>query len=241
MAKPLLIVSKDLPTALTEGNSERFRAGRYQEWMWPSPNYCYPFVQQGSYFTAINPSPGTGMITFVVNSWAGTYNSILYFYNTETNQSGKLVVPDYIRLIPTIAPVGMTRLEGIIGLRGPLAVATATNLIPKNVNMNSATVSIAKIFTDSSFVSSSAVSRFVSRFQLRASINVVLEEYVIQFMHDVGGRPGTTKFNGADGLRNVVQVAPVALGPLESCALFISTPGGGSSLVPEMELGWLEV
>ena len=92
-------------------------------------------ADEGSYFTAITPTPGTGIVDGVVTTFVETTPSILIYNGT----SNKRLFLDFIRLTVTVAPVGGTRVRFTSTIDdGNRYTSGGTALTINNVNMDSA-------------------------------------------------------------------------------------------------------
>jgi len=63
-------------------------------------------ADEGSYFSAITPTPGTGIVDGVVTTFVETTPSVVIY-----NGSSKRLFLDFLRLTITVAPVGGTRVR----------------------------------------------------------------------------------------------------------------------------------
>lgn len=203
-------------------------------------------ADEGGYFVATNPTPGTAFAYPVLAAFADTTPGI-YMFNKDApaNASAKRIYLDYIKIIVTTVPASTTSANFAIKLDSAARALTTDNtvsLIPANVNMDLGTASLALVKAQNSATASviaagSASSRLVSRGVL-GGLPIVGDELVIAFGSvDPAGAYGATNVAS----RKVTSAPPVVIGPGQSLAFslwFIGNAATGLSY--ELEVGWWE-
>lgn len=210
----LVRTARGLPAALADLITPQptgVRGGKYGELLVHSlvPTK-HPLADEGSYFVATNPVPGTGVaLNAVVTAFSDT-NAFLQFKNID-GAGGKRIYPDYIRLMlfgtPPTAVVSqqfaMKRSKATD--RAPTATANRTVNAPVCTAGASGRSSIALLHTwaaGAAFTipASSTSDEVVSRCSIPTGIGIAGEEYIIKF----GGDPG----DSVQGLTATKAVAP---------------------------------
>lgn len=195
-------------------------------------------AEEGSLFSAVNPTPGTGIAQTIQTTFSAT-NGILTLRNNAAN-ANKRIYPKLLRLINTVAGASATRSEALVSVdnitrysSGGSSIATLANR-----NMDDATASEAVVhFGALTLAAESGSVRRVSRFQLRTAIMVAFEEWVIRF--------GTGEGDGAvlaGTAPSVIKNLPaVVLGQGDSMQVHLWNPGNAVTAPSwEFELCWLE-
>src|SRR5712691_6449457 len=101
-------------------------------------------ADEGNYFVATNPTPGTA-IAFAVN--AAVSETAGYFLSIKNNDpaNGKRIYPDYSRLICAVAPVSATAGDMFIKLDSAGFTSGGSAITAVNPNYDSAATSISQI------------------------------------------------------------------------------------------------
>ncbi len=230
-------VSEALPTATADGAQVQARGSKYGELAvlpYMQPPY-YPHALEGLYFKTTHQTPGTTQAYQVQAAFSATV-AFMVIYNSDTV---KRIFLDYIKLIPTVAPVSATA--------GHMSVATdginrfssgGTLYTPQNVNANSVIASIATIHVGAVVAAAASATRYIGRGVLFAAIPVVNSEYIIAFNSAAGGA-GTIA--GTTAQRTVVPCSPVIVGPGSSALLHLWFPGNiTTGLSAEFEIAHYE-
>ena len=171
-------------------------------------------ADEGSYFSFITPTPGTGIVDGVVTTFVETTPNIL-IYNGSNN---KRLVMDFIRLTVTVAPAGGTRVRFTTTIDdGNRYTSGGTALTINNTNMDS-TVSSSGVSAYKGAITATAASgsrRVVADTMFRwGTIGIVGDVYELVF-----GEP------------NVATITPVATVATFSKGLPPVVIGPGDSLV----------
>lgn len=235
------IVGQAAPARGADAAAKMFRAGATGE------QYAnilltgeQALVDEGAYFSAVNPTPGTGIAGAITTGFGATAGLLTLRNNAAA--STKRLFPTYIRLINTVVPASATRTEALITLDNITRYSSGgTNLTAlANRNMDSALASEAVLhFGALTLAAAGGSVRQVSRFQLRTAIEVQYEEYLILFGDPVAASAQT--LNGSANQRNIVHVAPVVLGQGDSMQLHTWRPSNAvTGPTYEVEVGWFE-
>ena len=197
----------------------------------------HAIVDEGSYWKAINPTPGTAIAQSIVAAFTTT-DAVFLLRNADAS---KRYYMDYLRIINNVAPANATRSEGLIAIDSSSRYSSGgSSLTPVNPNMASAaTTSAVCRFGALTLGAESGNVRRVSRFQLRTAIAVVYEEWLFTFGRlDMGG---FNTLSGTNGQRQQVDCGPVIIGPSNDLIVHLWHPGNSATAATwEFEAGWYE-
>lgn len=203
------------------------------------------WTEQGTQFRATNASWGTGLAHEIQTSFSATANALLVMRN---GSGTKKIIPDFLRLICTVAPASATAAHlGIVLDTANRYSSGGTDLTGQIFNANSgqATVSAVDLLrfggvTASAAVAARPVSRAIIKTQAAPAVTVG-DEILITF-----GRPAESGaiglLSGAAAGRFVVPVAPVILEGQNHCMVVYQWNPANAATAPsyEVEMGWFE-
>lgn len=199
----------------------------------------YPIADEGTFFTATNAAAGTGLASSITTAFSATAGLLTVRNGSTGAGQNRRLCMNSIRLIPTVAPASATRSEFAITIDDITRYASGGSAItPVNPNMDSATAPSAVVHFGALVLAAAGSNvRLVSRGQLRSSIPVAFEEYVIDFR---GTAHSEGTLGGATAVRNVSVVPPVVLGPGQSMQLHVWHPANAATAASwEFEVtGW---
>ena len=205
---------------------------------------------RGSYYTARNATPGTGIaLNAAVTAFAAT-NGFFVFNNTSPTLS---VYLDYLKLILTAATTAVVSVDLLFVAdfvtRNPSTAANGTALAPTS---NSGTAKSAALAIQAfnaagamTIPAAGANAFSVSRVHVPTGLHVVGDELRIQFGESVGpgtgGLTGATRTSASAPGGFVAQSAPIVIPPLGwlVCHRWSLTEAGAPSY--EYEIGWNEL
>ena len=228
---------------LVEKQIGMLRIGRYRDlYTIPMFHKSHSLSDEGTYFIATNPTPGTP-VAFVVN--AAVSETAGYFLNIKNNDpvggvNAKRMYLDYIRLICGVVPASATSGHCFIKLDNINRYSSGGSIItPVNPNMDSNIASIAQVYAGAlTTVAPSPSARSVARGVLRASIPVVNDEWILNFG---SVETASSMLIGGGVARFVVPLPPVIIGAQQTMGLQLWFPA--NSVTPaqfEFEVGWFE-
>lgn len=212
----------------------------------------YRYADAGKYFTATNPTPGTGVVTGVVTSLADTTPYIV-FKNNNTVASGIKCYLDKLVLDCTI--VGTTfsgsrkfahKLDTSQSTTrytsgaGQIHGSGQTNPI-NNANADSATGSGALIYVGAITAAAAGSARLVESGTLCSAIEVVFSTFVFDF-----GAPLYQPYTGLiDNSTTVMHkyfpTAPIVVGPQEHYLFHLWGASMSVGITFGYNLGFVEV
>lgn len=248
----LLKVARALPAPTTAdgaliGNP---RASRYLEQIvQPIVMTKHTLADEGSYFVATNPTPGTAIAYGAAGTQASFSDTVPFFViKNNASPGGKRTYLDYLKLLENgTAPATTTAVQLAIKVdsanRFPTsAVSTFQAISPVNVNADDSTQPQTQLWVPNGAVAtipaSSGSARLVARSQLKGGPTLNLDEYKISFgVVDVASDGGYLTTVASYSTRN----SPIVLGPGEYAIIYLWFPGGATNPFSfEFELGFWE-
>lgn len=247
-------ISRNLPQRKLDTNEGDSRGGSYGEQMvqviTPSKHVL---ADEGSYFTACNPTPGTGIqLAANVTAFSDT-NGLFVFRNKDgTGPAAKRIYLDYIRLLLTgTAPTATVSMEFAIKRsridREPAAANARTPLSPVNMASNSQrdSICIPMSYANAAamlLVASQQSDPVLARFRIATGLGVSGDQYLIKFGgDDLGASRGGAAVRATDPGQIVVPVPPIIIEPGESAAVHMWWLTAATTAATfEFEVGWWE-
>jgi hypothetical protein len=212
------------------------RAGRYGEaYGLGVSGKEWPVADEGSYFLAQNPTPGTGIIGPVATTFVET-TPLLVVYNGGQNR----VYPQFLRLHVTAAGASDTRVQFThVVDSGNRYSSGGSTLTVNNVNMDSVVTSqvVAK-FGALTATAASATRRLLGTTVFRGTIGIVEDAY--EFVYGAADGSGMGGSRVATVVDMARLVAPVVIGPGQSYVLHDWAGGIGTGRTYAVELGFIE-
>lgn len=203
------------------------------------------FTEQGTHYRACNATFGTGLAHAIQTSWSATANALLVMRNGSTTVK---VIPDYIRLICTVAPASATSANlGIILDTANRYSSGGTDLTTAIVNANSgqSTASVVDVLRFGGVTAAAATApRQVGRGMIKtqaAPAVTVGDEILITFgKMSEGGAGGL--LSGANVSRFIIPMSPVVLEGQNHCMVVYQWNPANAATAPsyEVEIGWFE-
>ncbi len=208
-------------------------------------------ADQGYYFTAISPTPGTGIANTVTTETTlaqADVNPYIVCYNGSTVANPVNIYPLYIRLTTTAAQAVAVVMRFTLtldqGNRITTYPAAAGLLTINNVNMGSANRSQAQIVAGTGIVCAAPTSqrRIVGNQSFRngAVINVIGDVYQFNFGATEQIDPMSLVETGTAICNVTYGFAPLVIGPGQS--FFVHQWAAAQTTAPafEIEMGFIE-
>lgn len=241
------VIRKTLPSASNDGVEVATISDRYgAQLLQPMHGGKRAIAEQGNYFVATNPTPGTGIaLTTSITTFAETAGAVgvsVYLRNTETitGNSSKRIYPDYLmlRLItqaPTTASVWYA--TGVLDYSAVRYTSGGSAITPVNVNGDSSLASIASMYFGALTTAIPATRRLLFNLLLRAQVPIIMDQYTIVF----GGIEGGDSLVTAGSVQNLVLNAPpLVIGPSQNLCITLWGTGSAAASQWEFEMGWWE-
>ena len=235
------VSSEAIPSRQSAGTELKQRATPYGELLASSVGKAglYGLANEGSYFMATNPTPGTGVAGITAANGFDATESLLFIRNDSSEGEAKRIYLDYLALRVTAAGTNGTDFAFAINLdtgntrRG----SGGSAITPVNPNMqNTDTPSLTMIF--GAIASAAATSvRLVATGLLRPVRKVIGDTYLFDFGAErkmLGSSPveGTLVHNA------VIPCPPVVLGPTDQFLLHEFASAQSVAASYEFELGF---
>ena len=191
----------------------------------------WALADEGSYFVATNPTPGTGVAYALVTAFSDTANGLFVLQNNNPaggSGGGVNIALDYVKLMLTAAPTATQSLELTVRTDTVAMVPTANNvqigggagaqtLVSTNHNDNTAPNVNLWAFNAGAMTvpASSASARRVGRIRIPTGLGIVGDEYEVQFgaVDRNSQVPGMTAVRASSPARFVAHAAPIILQP----------------------------
>lgn len=200
-------------------------------------------ADEGSYFIATNPTPGTAFAYNVQASFSDTV-PFLYLFNGAA-AGGKNVELDYIKLIVTTAAASGVTAYYAARLDASRAITSdnTTKVVPVNYAGTATVLSPLKLQNGSAstIAASSSTSTIVARGSF-GGITIVGDELVMCFGGDpANAYPGLTAAQATAPGRKVSVSGPVIVAPQQSLTIHLWFASNAiTGLSYEFEMGWAE-
>lgn len=200
-------------------------------------NKEWGFADEGSYFTAISPTPGTGIIGHAAPTTFDETKPYLYVYNGTGNLR---LYPQFLRLHDTAVSVGGTRMQFTITEDvGNLYTSGGTAATISSVNTETGVSAVGSIIAfQGAVVAAAATSarRILGNYCLRGTIDVVEDTY--QFTWG-----STDSFVSGSRVATVMDMAqplpPMVIGPGKCLKVHQWQSGQSTGPTFEMVLGFV--
>lgn len=239
------------PTPVGDGVSTQARASRYGEpYVLPLFTTKHALADEGSYFTAMNATPGTGIAqTAAVTSFTDTIAFMVIKNNAAVGSNVRLYL-DRLKLILTASATAIASVDFLVKLdtidRSPTTASTGTTLTPVNVNMDDSSASNAVIIAYNATASmtvaaSSASARKVTRAHAATGLGFAGDSLIVQFgATEASSTMGLTAVRAVGASQTVCEAAPVIIGPQQTAVLYRWSLTEAAAVSYEYELSWFE-
>ena len=221
------IVSRNRPQAWPDRAEGRFRLGRYGEQLSQSLTPTkHQLAEEGSYFVATTPTPGTGIAMTISTAFADTVAMFAIKNIADpANPASKWIYLDYLRLIllgtaPTAVVSRHFAIKRSTHDREPTTVANRTVMTPVNVS-KSGDASIARPLSYSAAAAMTVPASVVSdpvvcRACLPTGLGITGDQYILKFGgEDMAPMTGLTATRAAAPATIVTNAPPLIIAPGE--------------------------
>lgn len=251
------VVARALPMASVDGSrdGEVSRLGRYRDCaVMPFGGFRQNLADEGSYFVATTPTPGTGIAEFSASTSFSDTRAFIVVQNADqaANAQSRRLYLDYIKLMMTgTAPAGTTvqhfAAKRSTISREPTTAANKTLLTPVNMASASGRASIARpmcysVAAAMAVPASDPKDPVIGRCSIPTSLGITGDEYILKFGgEDLGATPGLTAVRATAAARLVGVMPPVVLEPGEWFVLHRWWPTEATNFPTyEIEMAWWE-
>ena len=233
-------VNRGRPTANVDGTPPQTlpRQGRYtEEFSIPLSPQHFALADEGSYFVAITPTAGTGIIGHAAPTTFDETKPYLLLYNASTTNR---VYPQFITFYETVASVGGTRMQFTVATdTGNRRSSGGTAAVVNNVNQDESRAAEATVYVGAVTAAAATSSRrLLGNYPFRGTIDIIEDSYTLFF-----GAPGAGYGSGsrvATVQDHARVLPPVVVGPLQS--LLVHQWAGSQTTGPtwEVVMGFVE-
>ncbi len=242
------LVSRALPAANADSaaNSVSQRADRYGG-VYATAPACgkYPWAEEGSYFVARTPTPGSGVSGTILTAFDATKPHI-FGNNTSTTKNIWL---DRLKLIVTVAPASATTFQFAVKVDN-VAIAITTNhvttAVPVCPNLGISATSATNVWYQNNgtatVLTALSGSAIVVAEGSIGGLPIVGDEYHIEFGQQVlSGNSGLTAAQATEPAVKTASAAPVVVPPGGGFAIYFWWAGNSiTALSYSFELGLRE-
>lgn len=207
-----LINQATKPGVLGDGNWAYQRMGKYGELV-VAPAFDESLLcEDGSYWKAVNATPGTAITANIQTSFSAT--KALMTIQNSGQAGGPLLYLDYIRLIPVVAPASATSSQIVLALDNITRYSSGGTQITAFPNatpfLTGPVPSITMYVGALTAAAAGAGVKYVARACLFGAIEVVQSEFILLFRRPTGE---SNVNGGTTAVRNVISVGPCVLAP----------------------------
>ena len=238
-------VSRERPQGYVDTSDLSNRGGRYgEQYAIPLHSPRHALADEGSYFVAVNATPGTGIaVTGTITTFtdSGTTCGNLFMKNTESKTASvpKRVYLDYIKLITVAgAATATTWMYAIVIDDNPVRLTSGgTALAPLNPNGDSSATSIVTGSFGALVIAAAMNRRLIARGNFKSTTPLPYD----MFMLVSGGAPGAS-YSAADNVPGIfIDVCPpIILGPQQNLLLSMWGLASNEIATFEHEIAWFE-
>jgi hypothetical protein len=237
-----IFVSRTLPTPRqVDGNTPaNERANGYSEKLQvPVIQKLYPLADEGSYFVALNGTPGTGIAGAAAPTSFDNTKPFILMHNVAPTGGVRLYL-DYIKLVVTAPGTAGTTNYATHQLDGGAGYTSGGSaLTPTSPNIDLAPTSQATIQAGAVVATAGASPRTIAHQMVRPVIPVVGDTIVFRFGDQIGSFVGLP-IEGTLICERCIDCPPVILGPNEWYKLVLWRASQSAAASYEVEMGWWE-
>lgn len=164
--------------------------------------------QCGYRYSATSPTADTGIAAALTQTFSATA-AFLTLFNNLAKESSK-IVPRTLKLITTVAPASATSFKGSIVTDNTNRFSSGGSTLTGNALHGDTTrTSLAVINAGAVVAAAASAARVLARFQARAAIPVVGDEYL--FVFGSKGQGASIPINGTNASRIVIPLPKVEI------------------------------
>jgi hypothetical protein len=214
------------------------RGGRYGEMyvLAPDAGKMSTFADEGSYFSALNTTPGTGIAGHAAPTTADATKPVIWVYNGGPNR----IYLDYIAARMTAIGAGASTTDFSVFVdTGAARASGGTAVTPKNVNSDAVIATSATVYLGATVLVNASASHIAHR-RVRSVVPVVEDLYHFTFGNPGYAMPAAMATSGTAIVSAQVNFPPVVIGPGDSF-IFVEwglSQSGAHSF--DFELGYWE-
>lgn len=237
-------VRRTLPSTSSDGGTQQLRVSNRGELIAGLVGKAgrVAAADEGSYFMATNPTPGTAIDGIAATGAFSDAESYFCLRNNNSVASGKRIILDRLRLYVEQAGTSGTDVRWVSKIdEGDRYTSGGSTLTPVNCNLNDGETTGAQLRAGALVTTAaSAAARLIDHGVLRTVIAVVGDQYIFDFGGDLAAAPAALATAGTAQLQCVVAHAPVILTPGDSWVFSMHATSQAAASGFEFALGWYE-
>ena len=172
----------------------------------------YGMADEGSYFTVLNTTPGTGMTGHAAPTTADPTKPLLWLFNGGSRR----VYVDMVSVRVTLAGANGTHSDfSVFTDTGATRASGGTQVTPQNVNSDVATPAGVTAYIGATVLVNSSAKHIAHR-RVRSEISLVQDHYHFAFGYGGYGLPSVLAPTGGAILEAHIAFPPVVIGPGDS-------------------------
>ena len=233
--------SKAIPTSVADGTSQQYRSTPYGEIVTTQlmDNHS-SLADEGSYFKATNPTPGTAITHAVTTAFSAT--AALFTINNTAAANGKRIYLDYFRFITVGTPTTATSAQMVITMDTTNRFSSGGSTItPVNANMDNSRATIATLNVGAVVLTAASGSvRQVGRhtFKTQATPCLAVGDILAADFGDATAAGAV--LNGAAAQMLPYASGPCVIGGGHSLNVHVYYPAVTAAPTFEFEIAWWE-
>jgi hypothetical protein len=237
-------VYRQIPNPVPDGMDTPIRLNRFGEIVTTGlPGTKHFLSDEGSYFIATNPTPGTAIAHVVLAAFDDTKPYVLLRnQDSPTDPLAKRMYLDYIKLLTSVVPASAAEWGYVCTVDSSAWAARytsgGTTIVPVNANGDISRSPVGYLQIGAITAVAGVGRRIVSRGRFRGVVPTIYDEYILVFGTCEGG---SGQIGGAGSSRIVCQAPPVVVGPGQNFALnLFGISNAVTAATYEFEIGWWE-
>jgi len=199
----------------------------------------YTLADEGSYFTALNPTPGTGIVGAAAPVAFADTGALIFLRNSQS--SGQRVYLDYIELMVTAAGTNGTSWNFVMrGDKGNSRYTSGgTQLTPVNTNMGSSrTPGLDRLqFGANVLTAATSEVRTIHQGVARTVLKVIGDKYLFTFGNSSPAPMSGIPLEGTTQASIQIPCPPIVLDPGDTFALHEWAPAQTVAAAYEVAIG----
>jgi hypothetical protein len=202
---------------------------------------AYGLADEGSYFMATNPTPGTGIDGIAAADGYDATEALLTVYNAASTSTDTRIYLDYLRLYSTLAPTSATDIAWVHEIDTAQRYSSGGSAITEvNVNGASTQTSSATIYFGAITAAAATANRLLGGGILRTVISVVGDIYTFDYGAANKASLCGAVMEGTTVASLTIPCCPVVLGPANTYVFQLNGTSQAAKQNHEFELGFWE-
>lgn len=237
------VVSRLLSNAASMSDTVegKLRIGRYGDLrVAPTLHGVTGSGDEGSYWTAANPTIGTAIATAAsLTAWVTT--TPVFILQNNDAVGGKNVIFDYLRLLTAVIPTSATEWRWALFVDSIKRYASAgSTLTNNNANTAASASSIAQAYFGATVAAAASAQKQIAAGLVRPVIPKVWDTITVKAGSVENSSTGALR-DGTAALDIGINVPPVVLGPQTSMLFYLwGAAAGATAPQYEVNAGWIE-